>query len=171
MWAFSLWKLLVRQVSHWWSSPWQMLFSEVPLMWKPASQLQCWAWFTWAQRGLRLKAGSFMTLHSGGAAKRGGTCYGSIDRLSGMHESVLTCLGLVLTVGTTPALRTGAFVLVQTLHTGTTVLAGIARTLADVFRQSVKNDHGWILKLVQQIVQCNSNLVIYSIVSLINSVS
>lgn len=36
-------------------------------MWKPASQLQCWARFTWAQRGLRLNAGSFITLHSGGA--------------------------------------------------------------------------------------------------------
>lgn len=49
------------------SSPWQILLSEVPLMWKPASQLQCCARFTWAQRGLRLKAGSFITLHSGGA--------------------------------------------------------------------------------------------------------
>lgn len=52
------------------SSPWQMLLSEVPLMWKPASQLQCCSWFTWAQWGLRLKAGSFTTLHSGGAALR-----------------------------------------------------------------------------------------------------
>lgn len=52
------------------SSPWQMLLSDVPLMWKPASQLQCCSWFTWAQRGLRLKAGSFTTLHSGGAALR-----------------------------------------------------------------------------------------------------
>lgn len=57
------------KVAHNCSSPWQILLSEVPLMWKPASQLQCWAWFTWAQRGLRLNAGSFMTLHSGGATK------------------------------------------------------------------------------------------------------
>ena len=49
-------------------SPWQMELSEVPLMWKPASQLQCWAWSTLAQRGRLLKAGSFTTLHSGGAA-------------------------------------------------------------------------------------------------------
>lgn len=156
MWAISLWELLVRQVSHWWSSPWQMLFSEVPLMWKPASQLQCWAWFTWAQRGLRLKAGSFMTLHSGGAAKRGGTYYRSIDRrsrISGMHESVLTGLGLVLTVGATPALRTGAFVLVQTLHAGTTVLAGIACTLTDVFRQRARTtvDERFVQQIVIQI--------------------
>ena len=48
-------------------APWQMELSEVPLMWKPASQLQCWAWSTFAQRGRLLKAGSFMTLHSGGA--------------------------------------------------------------------------------------------------------
>ena len=58
----------IKYIRHHFSSPWQMLFSEVPLMWKPASQLQCWARFTWAQRGLRLNAGSFMTLHSGGAA-------------------------------------------------------------------------------------------------------
>lgn len=55
---------------HNYSSPWQILLSEVPLMWKPASQLQCRAWFTWAQRGFRLNAGSFITLHSGGAASQ-----------------------------------------------------------------------------------------------------
>ena len=51
-----------------------MLLSLVPLMWKPASQLQCWAWSTLAQRGRRLKAGSLVTLHSGGAGReeRGG---------------------------------------------------------------------------------------------------
>lgn len=110
-------------------------------MWKPASQLQCWAWFTWAQRGLRLKAGSFITLHSGGAAKGGETYYGLIDRrssVSGMQESVLTCLGLVLTVGATPALRAGAFVLVQTIHAGAAVLAGIAGTLTDVCRRRTR---------------------------------
>lgn len=55
-------------LAHNYSSPWQILLSDVPLMWKPASQLQCWAWLTWAQRGRRLNAGSFITLHSGGAA-------------------------------------------------------------------------------------------------------
>lgn len=141
MWAIIWWEPWGRQVRHGWSSPWQMLFSEVPLMWKPASQLQCWAWFTWAQRGLRLKAGSFITLHSGGAAKGGETYYGLIDRRSsvcGMRESVLTCLGLVLTVGATPALRAGAFVLVQTIHAGAAVLAGIAGTLTDVCRQRTR---------------------------------
>lgn len=58
---------LIKLTNHY-SSPWQMLLSDVPLMWKPASQLQCWAWLIWAQRGLRLNAGSFITLHSGGAA-------------------------------------------------------------------------------------------------------
>lgn len=149
MWAISLWELLVRQVSHWWSLPWQMLFSEVPLMWKPASQLQCWAWFTWAQRGLRLKAGSFMTLHSGGAAKGGGHTRSVGRRLgiSGMRASVLTRLGLVLTAGATPALRAGAFILVQTLHAGTTVLTGIACTLTDVFRHRARTimDEFWSL--------------------------
>lgn len=71
--AFVIWKCQKegRHPRSQWcncSSPWQMLLSEVPLMWKPASQLQCCSWFTWAQRGLRLKAGSFTTLHSGGAA-------------------------------------------------------------------------------------------------------
>lgn len=70
-----------------------------------------------------------------------------------MHESVLTGLGLVLTVGATPALRTGAFVLVQTLHAGTTVLAGIARTLTDVFRQRARTtvDERFVQQIVIQI--------------------
>lgn len=46
-----------------------MLLSAVPLMWKPASQLQCWVLSILAQRGLRLKAGSFVTLHAGGAKR------------------------------------------------------------------------------------------------------
>lgn len=58
--------------------------------------------------------------------------------ISGMRESVPTGLGLVLTVGAAPALRAGAFVLVQAVHAGAAVLAGIARTLADVCRQRAR---------------------------------
>lgn len=115
------------------SSPWQMLVSEVPLMWKPASQLQCCSWFTWAQRGLRLKAGSFMTLHSGGAALRrraDESCLGQTKKQNQNHGFILTCLGLVLAVRSTPPLGAGAPVLINPFHTGTSILARIAGTLA-----------------------------------------
>lgn len=118
-------------------------------MWKPASQLQCWARFTWAQRGLRLNAGSFITLHSGGAALgekmwKLKICavhvvnmYSSWSqlqiqtnkRISDIKFAILTCLGLVLAVRATPVLWAGAFVLVNTFHTGTSILAGITCTL------------------------------------------
>lgn len=100
-------------------------------MWKPASQLQCCSWFTWAQRGLRLKAGSFATLHSGGAA---------IERDERMHQKTHkrsqkggvspTCLGLVLAVRSAPPLGADAPVLIKPFHTGTSVLAGVAGALA-----------------------------------------
>lgn len=51
-----------------------------------------------------------------------------------MNVVLLTCLGLVLAVRATPVLGAGAFVLVNTFHTGTTILAGIARTLTYVCR-------------------------------------
>lgn len=54
--------------------------------------------------------------------------------MSDMNVVVLTCLGLVLAVRATPVLGAGAFVLVHTFHTGTTILAGIACTLTYVFR-------------------------------------
>lgn len=124
-----------------------MLLSEVPLMWKPASQLQCWARFTWAQRGLRLNAGSFITLHSGGAASKERswkfkTCatwrfnawkiqsvIPSPSPVSFIYSAALTCLGLVLAVRAAPVLGTGAFVLVSSFHTGSSILTGITRTL------------------------------------------
>lgn len=43
------------------------------------------------------------------------------------------CLGLMLTARATPVLGAGAFVLVNTFHTGTSILAGITFTLCYIF--------------------------------------
>ena len=113
-------------------SPWQMLLSEVPLMWKPASQLQCCSWFTWEQRGFRLKAGSFTTLHSGGAAeeKPGRWHRFSTNKQTQSHGVLPTCLGFVLAVRSAPPLGAGAPVPRNPFHTGTSIPARVAGTLA-----------------------------------------
>lgn len=136
-------------------------------MWKPASQLQCWAWFTWAQRGLRLNAGSFITLHSGGAVpdrKYHGAehvlnmCISIFpSSFSEIHFVVLTCLGLVLAVRATPALKTGALVMVNTFHTGTSILAGITCTFAYICGDRIIINNNYQIKqcLITIAVVCN----------------
>lgn len=50
----------------------------------------------------------------------------------GVDPVALTRLGLVLAVRASPGLGAGAFVLVNAVHTGASVLAGVAPTLTHV---------------------------------------
>lgn len=62
--------------------PWQRLAAAVPLMWKPGSQRHCWVRSTWAQRGLRLKAGSAVALKGGGTGGHRGAMVSAERRCS-----------------------------------------------------------------------------------------
>lgn len=55
------------------------------------------------------------------------------------------CLGLMLAVRAAPVLGAGAFVLVDTVHTGSSVLAGVTRTFTDIFTDGAGTGPGAVV--------------------------
>lgn len=59
-------------------------------------------------------------------------CLKAKQRLSDTNFELLTSLGLMLAMRATPVMGTGAFVLVNTLHTCTSILTGVTCTLTHI---------------------------------------